>query len=73
LVIPVTVNPVTTSTKLLENTGTRRRHDGHCATYGPPVNGTLESAHYGGRTTNRYASTLEASPVRAQDAQRRLD
>jgi hypothetical protein len=27
----------------------------------------------GGRTTNRYATTLEAAPVRAQDAPRRLD
>jgi hypothetical protein len=53
---------------------TRRRHDGHCATYAsPPVNGTLESAHYGGRTTNRCATTLEAAHVRAQDAPRCLN
>jgi hypothetical protein len=56
---------------LLERAGTRRRHDGHCATYAPPVNGTLESTHYGGRTTNRYVATLEAAPVPAQDAPRR--
>jgi hypothetical protein len=36
---------------------TRRRHDCYCAAYGPLVNDTLESAHYGGRTTNRYAAT----------------
>jgi hypothetical protein len=48
-VIPVTVNPVRPSTPLLHHVGhcgdiptllghagTRRRHDGHCATYGPP-------------------------------------
>jgi hypothetical protein len=38
---------------------------------GPPVDGTLESAHYGGQTTNHHAATLEAAPVRAQDAPRR--
>jgi hypothetical protein len=38
-----------------------------------PVNGTLESAHYGGQSTNRYTATLEAAPVRAQDAPRRLN
>jgi hypothetical protein len=39
----------------------------------PCVNDTLESAHYGGQSTNRYATTLEAAPVRAQDAPRRLN
>jgi hypothetical protein len=39
----------------------------------PPVDGTLESARGGGRTTNHYATTLEAAPVRAQDAPRRPD
>jgi hypothetical protein len=43
---------------LLESVGTRRRHDFHCAVYGPPVDGTLESAHYGDQTTNHYAATL---------------
>jgi hypothetical protein len=38
-----------------------------------PVNGTLESAHYGGQSTNRYIATLEAAPVRAQDAPRCLN
>jgi hypothetical protein len=48
---------------LLECAGTRRRHDCHCAAYGPLVDGTLESAHYGSQTTNHYAATLEAAPV----------
>jgi hypothetical protein len=39
----------------------------------PPVNGTLEPAHYGGQSTNRYTATLEAAPIRAQDAPRRLN
>jgi hypothetical protein len=38
-----------------------------------PVNGTLESARYGGQSTNRYTAALEAAPVRAQDAPRRLN
>jgi hypothetical protein len=84
-VVPVAVNPVRTSpplphharhcddiTILLECTGTRRRHDCHCASYGPPVGDTLEPARGGGQTTNHYAATLEATPVRAQDAPRRL-
>jgi hypothetical protein len=62
-VIPVAVNPVRPSLPLplhaghcddipmlLECAGTRRRHDCHCAVYGPPVTGTLESAH--GRRTD---------------------
>jgi hypothetical protein len=55
---------------MLECTGTRRRHDRHCTAYGRPVDGTLEPARGGGRTTNHYAATLEAAPVRAQDAPR---
>jgi hypothetical protein len=58
---------------LLRHVETRHRHDGHCATYSPPVNGTLEPAHHGGRSTNRYAAALEAALVRAQDAPRRLN
>jgi hypothetical protein len=68
-----TPGTVTTSPMLLEYTGTRRRHDHHCAAYGPTVDGTLEPARDGGQTTNHYAATLEAAPVRAQDAPRRLD
>jgi hypothetical protein len=58
---------------LLECTGTRRRHNCHCAAYGPPVDVTLESARGGGRMTNHYTATLETAPIRAQDAPRRLD
>jgi hypothetical protein len=58
---------------LLECTGTRRRHDYHCAAYGPPVDDTLESARGGGQATNHYAAALETVPVRAQDTPRRLD
>jgi hypothetical protein len=58
---------------LLGRTGTRHCHNGHSATYGLPVNDTLELAHHGGRSTNYYAATLEATPVRAQDAPRRLN
>jgi hypothetical protein len=85
-VLPVAVNPVRPSPPLphhaehcddipmlLECTGTRRRHDRHCAVYGPPVDDTLESARGGGPTTNHYVATLEAAPVRAQDMPRRLD
>jgi hypothetical protein len=64
---------VTTSPTLLECTGTGHRHDRHCTAYGRPVDGTLEPARGGGRTTNHYATTLEAAPVRAQDATRRPD
>jgi hypothetical protein len=41
---------------LLGRTGTRHRHDGHCATYGLPVNGTLELAHHGGPAALRSRS-----------------
>jgi hypothetical protein len=58
---------------LLGRTGTRHRHNGHCATYGPPVNGTLELAHRGAWSTNCYTDTHEAAPVQAQDAPRRLN
>jgi hypothetical protein len=58
---------------LLGRAGTRHRHNGQCATYGLPVDGTLELAHHGGQSTNRHAAALEAAPVRAQDAPRCLD
>jgi hypothetical protein len=35
---------------------TRHRHDCHCVAYGRPVDGTLEPARGGGRTTNHYAA-----------------
>jgi hypothetical protein len=68
-----TPSTVTTSPMLLECAGPRRHHDCHCAAYGSPVDGTLESGHGSGRTTNHYATTLETAPVRAQDTPRRLD
>jgi hypothetical protein len=84
--IPVAVSPVRPSPPLphyarrcgdiqalLGRTKTRHRHNGHCATYGLPVNGTLELARHGGRSTNYYAAALEAAPVRAQDTPRRLN
>jgi hypothetical protein len=58
---------------LLGRAGTRHRHNGQCATYGLPVNSTLELAHHSGQSTNRYTATLEAAPVQAQDAPRRLN
>jgi hypothetical protein len=85
-VIPVAVRPVRPSPPLLHHggqcgdipallgrTGTGHHHNGHCAMYWPPVNGTLEPAHHGGRSTNRYIATLEAAPARAQDTPRRLN
>jgi hypothetical protein len=86
LCIPVAVSPVRPSPPLLhhawrcgdipaplERAETRHCHNDHCATYGLPVNDTLELAYHGGRSTNYYAATLEAAPVRAQDAPRRLN
>jgi hypothetical protein len=39
-----TMGTATTSPTLLERTGTGRHHACHCASYGPPVDGTLEPA-----------------------------
>jgi hypothetical protein len=85
-VIPIAVSPVRPSPPLQHHarrcgdipmllgcTGTRHHHDGHCATYGLPVNDTLELARHGSRSTNYYATALEAAPVRAQDAPRHLN
>jgi hypothetical protein len=58
---------------LLEREETRCHHYGHCATYGLPVNGTLELAHHDGRSANYYATTLEAVPICTQDAPRCLN
>jgi hypothetical protein len=84
--IPVAVSPVRPSPPLLRHarrcgdtptllgrTGTRHRHNGHCATYGFPVNDTLELAHHGGQSTNYCAEALEAAPVHAQGAPRHLN
>jgi hypothetical protein len=82
-VIPVAVNPVRPSLPLQRHAGhcddipdavgvredktSPRPPLSHVRA---PVNGTLESARYGGRTTNHYAAPLETAPVRAQDASR---
>jgi hypothetical protein len=58
---------------LLRRAETRHCHNGHCATYGLPVNDTLELAHHDDLSTNYYTTTLEAAPVRAQGAPRRLN
>jgi hypothetical protein len=39
----------------------------------PPSTAPSNQPAGGGRTTNRYAATLEAAPVRAQDAPRHPD
>jgi hypothetical protein len=39
----------------------------NCVAYGPPVDGTLESARDDDRTANHYTASLEAAPVRVQD------
>jgi hypothetical protein len=63
-----TPGTVTTPPTLLECAGTRRRHDHHCATYGPP---STVLSNRPSTTTGRPTTTpppLEASPMRAQDA-----
>jgi hypothetical protein len=55
----------------IEHAGTGRRHTCHCSSYGPlsmAPSSLLEAT-----PVNHYASTLEAAPVRAQDAPRRHD
>jgi hypothetical protein len=64
---------VTTSLMLLKRTGTGRRHDRHCTSYGLPLTPSSSPPVGGGRTTNLYATTLEVAPVRAQDSPRRLN
>jgi hypothetical protein len=65
-----TPSTVTTSPTLLKRTGTGRRHDHHCTSYGLPLTPPSSRLAGGGRTTNLYATTLEAAPVRAQDSPR---
>jgi hypothetical protein len=80
-VFPVAVNPVRPSPPLQRHTGHSDDIPDAVGVHGDktsprpllccvraPVDGTLESARGGGRTTNHYAATLEAAPVRAQDA-----
>jgi hypothetical protein len=62
---------VTTSPTLLERTGTGRRHACHCTSYGPPLTAPSSRPMGSARAANLYATTLEAAPVRAQDAPQR--
>jgi hypothetical protein len=68
-----TPGTATTSPTLLERTGTGCRHACRCTTYGPPLTAPSSRPAGSGRTTNLYATTLEAAPVWAQDAPRRPD
>jgi hypothetical protein len=68
-----TPGTMTTSPTLLECAWTRRRHDRHCATYGPP---STVPSNRPATTVRRPTTTpppLEVAPVRAQDAPRRHD
>jgi hypothetical protein len=53
----------------IEHVGTGRRHVCHCTSYG--LLSTAPSSPLEAAPVNHYASTLEAAPVRAQDAPRR--
>jgi hypothetical protein len=64
---------VTTSPTLLKRTGTGRRHDRHCTSYGLSLTPPSSPPAGGGRTANHYATTLEVAPVRAQDSPRHLN
>jgi hypothetical protein len=65
-----TPSTATTSPTLLERTGTRRRHARHCTSYGPPLTAPSNRPAGGGRTASLCATTLEVTPVRAQDTPR---
>jgi hypothetical protein len=84
-VIPVAVSPVRPSPPLphhagrcgdipapLGCAGTRHRHNGHCATYGSHQRHPRTSTPPR-QSANRFVAALEAAPVRAQDAPRRLN
>jgi hypothetical protein len=68
-----TPRTATTSLMLLERTGTGCRHTCRCTSYGPPWTTPSSRPKDNGRRANRYTTTLEAAPVRAQDAPRRHD
>jgi hypothetical protein len=65
-----TPGTATTSPTLLEHTGTGRRHAYHCTSYGAPLTAPSSRPVGSGQAANLYATTLEAAPVRAQDALR---
>jgi hypothetical protein len=62
-----------TLSTLLRCTGTGRHHTYRCTLYGPPSTTPSSLSADDDRTANRYATTLEAAPVRAQDVPRRHD
>jgi hypothetical protein len=72
---PCSAMPRTAATTpaLLEHTGAGRRHICRCTSYGPPSTAPSSLSVDDDRTANHYATTLEATPVRAQDAPRRRD
>jgi hypothetical protein len=65
-----TSSTTTTSPTLLKRTGTGCRHARRCTLYGPPLTAPSSRPTGGGWTTNLYAATLEAAPVRTQDSPR---
>jgi hypothetical protein len=67
---PCSATPRTTATTpaLLKRAGTGHRHAYRCTSYGPPSTTPLSLSADEDRAANHYASTLEAAPVRAQDA-----
>jgi hypothetical protein len=66
-----TPGTVATSPTLLRRTGIGCRHARHCASYGPPSTPPSSRPAGSGRTSNLYATTLEAAPVQAQDSPQR--
>jgi hypothetical protein len=72
---PCSATPRTAATTpaLLERTGAGRHHTCRCTSYGPPSTAPSSLSADDDRTANHYATTLEAAPVRAQDAPRRHD
>jgi hypothetical protein len=66
-----TPDTAATSPTLLVRTGTGHRHTCHCASYISSLTVPSNRPTDDGRTTNLYTTTLEAAPVRAQDAPRR--
>jgi hypothetical protein len=54
----------------VEHAATGHRHASHCASYGLPQMAPSSQPAGGGLTSALYTTTLEAVPVRAQDAPR---
>jgi hypothetical protein len=66
-----TSGTVTTSPTLLKHARTGRRHARHYASYDLPLTAPSSWPAGSGRTANLYATTLEATPIQAQDSPRR--